>query len=216
MRRVGALLAMEVDRRVARVVRRIPVLGLLVPRAKALDRRPRLDQRAVHCEVLVAHQARSARLVHDGDEERAGHIVLQQAVPVPRKRAVVEARLVRVFNILLQRDGPAGRRGRDRARRAPAAEPGDPRTMAPGESVVMSEAFYNGHNLQVSYRPLQATMGFEEGQRLSTGAQGIDARTMRIYVSDEEFVRQALSLGLSVTSRSQSGRLVPPATSRQT
>jgi hypothetical protein len=74
--------------------------------------------------------------------------------------------------------------------------PVDPRTIAPGESVVMSAEFFNGHNLQVSYRALQASMGFEEGRRLSAGAERIDPRTVRIYVGDEQFVRTAMSLGI--------------------
>lgn len=50
---------MDVDGRVLRVVGGRAVLGLLVPRPEALDRSPRLNQRAVQCEVLAAYQTGS-------------------------------------------------------------------------------------------------------------------------------------------------------------
>ena len=76
--------------------------------------------------------------------------------------------------------------------------PLDPRTLVPGESIALSEEFFAGHNLQVSYRNLQIGMGFEEGRRLSSGVRRVDERTVRVFVGDSEFVRQALSVGTSV------------------
>ena len=76
--------------------------------------------------------------------------------------------------------------------------PLDPRTLVPGESIALSEEFFAGHNLQVSYRNLQIGMGFEEGRRLTSGVRRVDERTVRVFVGDSEFVRQALSVGTSV------------------
>ena len=76
--------------------------------------------------------------------------------------------------------------------------PLDPRTLVPGESIALSEEFFAGHNLQVSYRNLLIGMGFEEGRRLSSGVRRVDERTVRVFVGDSEFVRRALSVGTSV------------------
>jgi hypothetical protein len=74
----------------------------------------------------------------------------------------------------------------------------DPRSIRAGETVELSEEFYTGHNLEGNYRALQVQMGFEEGRRLSSGVQRVDPNTVRIYVGDSEFVRQALALGLGI------------------
>jgi hypothetical protein len=80
----------------------------------------------------------------------------------------------------------------------PPPNPVDPRTILPGESVELSEEFFAGHNLTATYRQLQLEMGFEEGRRLSSGVQRVDPSTVRIMVGDADFVRQALSLGVSL------------------
>jgi hypothetical protein len=80
----------------------------------------------------------------------------------------------------------------------PPPNPVDPRTILPGESVELSEEFFAGHNLTATYRQLQLQMGFEEGRRLSSGVQRVDPSTVRIMVGDADFVRQALSLGVSL------------------
>ena len=80
----------------------------------------------------------------------------------------------------------------------PPPNPVDPRTILPGESVELSEEFFAGHNLTATYRQLQVEMGFEEGRRLSSGVQRVDPTTVRIMVGDADFVRQALSLGVSL------------------
>lgn len=82
----------------------------------------------------------------------------------------------------------------------PPPNPVDPRSIRPGESVELSEEFYAGNKLQVTYRQLQVEMGFEQGRRLSSGVKRIDDRTVRVLVGDADFVRQALSLGVSVGS----------------
>ncbi len=80
----------------------------------------------------------------------------------------------------------------------PPPNPVNPRTILPGESVELSEEFFEGHNLTATYRQLQVEMGFEEGRRLSSGVQRVDPSTVRVVVGDADFVRQALSLGVSL------------------
>jgi hypothetical protein len=82
----------------------------------------------------------------------------------------------------------------------PPPNPVDPRSILPGESVELSEEFFAGTKLQATYRQLQIEMGFEQGRRLSSGVKRIDDRTVRIFVGDADFVRQALSLGVSAGS----------------
>jgi hypothetical protein len=77
-----------------------------------------------------------------------------------------------------------------------APNPLDPRTMAPGESVQMSEEFYRGLGLSGDYAKLQASLGYWEGRRVSSGAKRIDPTTVRVYVGDEDFVRNALAVGV--------------------
>jgi hypothetical protein len=85
----------------------------------------------------------------------------------------------------------------ERGERQPP-NPLDPRTLVPGESIELSQEFYAGHNLQVTYRKLQIGMGFEEGRRLSSGVRRVDENTVRVYVGDADLVKQALLLGTSV------------------
>ena len=80
--------------------------------------------------------------------------------------------------------------------RRKAPNPLDPRSIAPGESVQMSEEFYLGLGLSGEYAKLQASLGYEQGRRVSSGAQRVDARTMRVYVGDEDFVRNAMAVGV--------------------
>ena len=54
------------------------------------QRRPRLDERPVRREVLVADQVRCARLLDDDGEELASSIVCQQSLLVLGERAVIE------------------------------------------------------------------------------------------------------------------------------
>jgi hypothetical protein len=80
----------------------------------------------------------------------------------------------------------------------PPPNPLDPASIEVGEIVELSEEFFAGHKLQGTYRALQAELGFEEGRRLSSGVRRIDPRTVRIFVGDSDFVRQALSFSANV------------------
>ena len=77
------------------------------------------------------------------------------------------------------------------------AEPGrpahDPGPASPSSS---PQEFYAGHDMEASYRALQLELGYEEGTRVSAGVSRVDPSTVRIYVGDEDFVRNALSLGV--------------------
>ena len=78
--------------------------------------------------------------------------------------------------------------------------PLDPRSMAPGESVQMSEDFYEGLGLSGDYRALQASLGYDEGRRVSAGVQRVSPDKMRVYAGDEQFVRNALAVGVGGVS----------------
>ena len=94
VRLVAAFLAVEVHRRVARIVGRRAVLRALL--LEALERRPRFDQRAVDGEVFGRHQA---ALLRDRDhtfEEEPRHVGLEHSLLVLREARRVEALLVEV------------------------------------------------------------------------------------------------------------------------
>jgi len=55
---------------------------LVVIRQKALQRRPRLDQRAVHAEVLVGNPAVAPAQLDDLGEEQVGYGMGEQAILV--------------------------------------------------------------------------------------------------------------------------------------
>ncbi len=78
----------------------------------------------------------------------------------------------------------------------PAPNPVDPSTIGAGESIQLSEDFYEGINAKGSYRALQVEMGYDTGTRVSSGVKRISPTTVRVMVGDSEFVRQALKLGL--------------------
>ena len=54
---------------------------------------------------------------------------------------------------------------------AEAPNPLDPRSLEEGETIVMGSEHYSGNGQEVSYRVLQASLGFEEGRRLSSGVR---------------------------------------------
>jgi hypothetical protein len=76
--------------------------------------------------------------------------------------------------------------------------PVDPRTINNGESVQMTEEWYAGASAKASYRALQVEMGYDKGRRVSSGVKKISPTTVRVYVGDEDFVRQALKLGVDI------------------
>ncbi|NUT55215.1 MAG: hypothetical protein HOQ03_04440 [Thermoleophilia bacterium] len=74
--------------------------------------------------------------------------------------------------------------------------PIDPRTIRAGESVKLSQEFYAGNGQKASYRGLQLELGYDEGMRVSAGVSRVNPSTVRVFVGDEDFVRNALSLGI--------------------
>jgi hypothetical protein len=76
--------------------------------------------------------------------------------------------------------------------------PVDPRTIAQGESVQLSREYYAGVGMEAEYRALKASLGYDEGTRVSSGVERVSPSTIRVMVGDEDFVRQALSLGVGV------------------
>src|SRR5216683_10933 len=92
MRRIRAALAVEVDRRIARIVRR-RIRRRLVLGAEALQAGRGFDQRAVDREVLVAQQPQTSRLTDHLIEEPLGNLVPEQPPAVLGERSRVEAGL---------------------------------------------------------------------------------------------------------------------------
>lgn len=74
----GARLPVEIDRRVARIVRRRRRARVLP--LKALETRPRLEQRAIDREVLVGQQRGLPRLAEHRIKERTRDIAAQQPI----------------------------------------------------------------------------------------------------------------------------------------
>ena len=59
-------------------------------------------------------------------------------------------------------------------------------------AIQLNEDYYPGIKAKATYRELQVEMGYDEGTRVSSGVKRIDARTVRVMVGDEDFVKQAL------------------------
>jgi hypothetical protein len=76
--------------------------------------------------------------------------------------------------------------------------PLDPTTLNQGESIQLSEEYYAGVKASGTYRHIQLEMGYDEGTRVSAGVRRVDDTTVRVMLGDEEFVRQALRLGISL------------------
>jgi site-specific DNA recombinase len=93
VRGVRALLAAEVDRRIARIIRRRLIGGRLVLRTEALQTGGGLDQRAIHREVLVGKQAECIGLADHLVEEVQRHLLFQQATAVLAECGLIEAGL---------------------------------------------------------------------------------------------------------------------------
>jgi Flp pilus assembly pilin Flp len=74
--------------------------------------------------------------------------------------------------------------------------PLDPSSLGVGDSIQMSKEFYAGLGLEANYHALQAELGYDSGKRVSSGVTRLSDRFVRVYVGDEEFVREALALGV--------------------
>jgi hypothetical protein len=74
--------------------------------------------------------------------------------------------------------------------------PLDPSTIGVNENIQMSEEFYAGLGLSSEYRALQVDLGYDEGRRVSSGVTRLNESHIRVYVGDEDFVRQALAFGV--------------------
>jgi hypothetical protein len=75
-------------------------------------------------------------------------------------------------------------------------DPLDPNSIGRGESIQMSEEFYASLGLSGEYRALQADLGYDKGRRVSSGVTRLPDGKVRVYVGDEDFVRNALSFGV--------------------
>ena len=75
MRLIGSLLAVKIDCRVARIIRRRRVL--LTLRLETFQAGPCLDQRPVNREMFVRSQPLFLRLTHHMHEKRLGDVTVQ-------------------------------------------------------------------------------------------------------------------------------------------
>ena len=96
-----------------------------------------------------------------------------------------------------------------------APNPVDPRSLAKGEAIQLNEDYFAGIKAKATYREYQLEMGYDEGRRVSSGIKRMDARTMRVMVGDEDFVKQALKLGVKLGDVSAVARQHEGAQRRQ-
>lgn len=89
--------------------------------------------------------------------------------------------------------------------------PLDPTTLAPNESIELTQEFWTGAGLNAQYGVLQAQLGYDRGKRVSSGVKRINDRKIRVYVGDEEFVRNAMAAGVG-----GNGLKISAASSRET
>ena len=75
-------------------------------------------------------------------------------------------------------------------------DPLDPSSIGRGESIQMSEEFYASLGLSGEYRALQVDLGYDKGRRVSSGVTRLPDGKVRVYVGDEDFVRNALAFGV--------------------
>ncbi len=90
------------------------------------------------------------------------------------------------------------------AGRRAAPNPVDPRSLAKGEAIQLNEDYFAGIKAKGTYREYQIELGYDTGRRVSSGIKRMDAHTMRVMVGDEDFVKQALKLGIKVGDLSAS------------
>jgi hypothetical protein len=88
VRRVRAFLTSEVDRRVARIIRRRLIRGRLVLRTETLQAGRSFDQRAINREVLIRQQPQCVCLAHHLIEELLSDNVAEQAPAVLAERGL--------------------------------------------------------------------------------------------------------------------------------
>ena len=84
------------------------------------------------------------------------------------------------------------------AGRRAAPNPVDPRSLAKGEAIQLNEDYFAGIKAKGTYREYQIELGYDAGRRVSSGIKRMDDRTVRVMVGDEDFVKQALKLGIKV------------------
>lgn len=99
---------------------------------------------------------------------------------------------------------------------ADAPNPVDPRTLAVGGGIVLTEESYTGWGMTAQYKGLVLSSGHREGDRVAAGVTRTSASAVRIYAGEQEFVEEAtrsglgipgLSVGIGTTSEAADGRL---------
>jgi hypothetical protein len=112
MRLIRSLLTMPADLGIARDRW---LRGRLILRLEALVRRPRLQQRAIHGEVIRRDVAAQLRRAHDSGEELIGDPRIQESLTVLGERRRIERWLIDAQIQEPENDGAPVAPGRDQA-----------------------------------------------------------------------------------------------------
>ncbi|MQA77235.1 MAG: hypothetical protein GEV10_01925 [Streptosporangiales bacterium] len=74
--------------------------------------------------------------------------------------------------------------------------PIDPRSIPPGAAITLGEEDYTGSGLAVAYGALQTSLGYREGERVSSSIEALGDGTMRISVGDEDVISRSGGVGI--------------------
>lgn len=76
--------------------------------------------------------------------------------------------------------------------------PIDPASLKKGDGLVFAHEHTDGDSQAVGYKLVKAGASHETGTRESTGVTRVDDKTVRVYVGNEELVRNAVSFGVGI------------------
>lgn len=79
---------------------------------------------------------------------------------------------------------------------APAPNPVDPRSLTPGDSIVLTQGTYAQLGLSGAYRVLQAKVDYQNGPQVTTGITALPGGKVQIYVGNGNMVQNAISAGV--------------------
>jgi hypothetical protein len=79
---------------------------------------------------------------------------------------------------------------------AAAPNPVDPRSLAPGDSIVLTEGTYAQLGLSGAYKVLQGQVNYTNGPQVTTGITALPGGKVRIYVGNGNMVQNAISAGV--------------------
>jgi hypothetical protein len=74
--------------------------------------------------------------------------------------------------------------------------PVDPTSIPEGTAITLEESTYAGLDLSVSYRAVQAELGYSRGHKISSAVQRLDTDHVQLTVGDADLVQSTLALRL--------------------